>query len=280
MERKIGEIFEYKGEWYQCVEQSGCGACSFRKNDTICRSLGCSELVVRDSTPVAFKKLEKVEEPFVIENVLYQHYKVFDIDNVCGDGFFWCVHNYKAKTLTIEIKQTKEDMEENKTTFPKENNTLTRTVYAYVNGKISDKELIRSIKEMSDEYLYNKNNLKPFDLEAAKEGKPVCTRDGRKARIICFDAKGDKPIIALVEMGTAETPNNYPIDGKAISTKETPCDLMMLSEKKEGWVNVYDADTTFYFVEGRVYDTKEEAIKHINPDHEIYTTTVKIEWEE
>ena len=32
-------------------------------------------------------------------------------------------------------------------------------------------------------------NLKPFNLEAAKQGKPVCTRDGRKARIICFDAK-------------------------------------------------------------------------------------------
>lgn len=62
--------------------------------------------------------------------------------------------------------------QEIKTTFPKEDNALTRTVYAYVNGKISDKELIRSIKEMSDEYPYNKNNLKPFSLELAKQGKP------------------------------------------------------------------------------------------------------------
>lgn len=43
-----------------------------------------------------------------------------------------------------------------------------------------------------------KLNLKPFDLEAAKQGKPVCTRDGRKARIICFDAKGNNPIVALI----------------------------------------------------------------------------------
>ena len=44
------------------------------------------------------------------------------------------------------------------------------------------------------------NKFKPFDLEQAKAGKPVCTRDGRKARIICFDTKtlGDYPIIALV----------------------------------------------------------------------------------
>ena len=36
-------------------------------------------------------------------------------------------------------------------------------------------------------------NLKPFDLEAARAGSPVCTRDGRKARIVCFDKKGSEP---------------------------------------------------------------------------------------
>lgn len=46
-----------------------------------------------------------------------------------------------------------------------------------------------------------KLNLKPFDLEAAKAGKPVCTRDGRKARIICYDRQSDHgfPLVALVE---------------------------------------------------------------------------------
>lgn len=44
-----------------------------------------------------------------------------------------------------------------------------------------------------------KLNLKPFDLEAAKAGKPVCTRDGRKARIICWDKKGNYPIVALIQ---------------------------------------------------------------------------------
>lgn len=42
-------------------------------------------------------------------------------------------------------------------------------------------------------------DMHPFDLEAAKHGQPVCTRDGRKVRIICFDAIGYRqPIIALV----------------------------------------------------------------------------------
>ena len=30
MERKIGEIFECQGEWYQCVEDSGCISCDIR----------------------------------------------------------------------------------------------------------------------------------------------------------------------------------------------------------------------------------------------------------
>lgn len=40
--------------------------------------------------------------------------------------------------------------------------------------------------------------MRKFDLEAAKAGAKVCTRDGRKTRILCFDAKGQYPIIVLV----------------------------------------------------------------------------------
>ena len=62
--------------------------------------------------------------------------------------------------------------------------------------------------------------LKPFDLEAAKAGKPVCTRDGRKARIISFDRKFlfkgvSYPIIALVEdTAKEETVYGYNEKGK------------------------------------------------------------------
>ena len=105
MERKIGEIFEFGGEWYQCII-GHCNQCSFDEAGT-CKFIGNPYCAYRNDKKLAcFKKLEKVGEPFTSVGKLYQHYKVFDIDNVCGDGF-WCVHNYKAKTLTIEIKQTK-----------------------------------------------------------------------------------------------------------------------------------------------------------------------------
>ena len=129
-------------------------------------------------------------------------------------------------------------------------------------------------------------NLKPFDLEAAKQGKPVCTRDGRKARIICFDSKNDprRPIVALVEHNDNELLYEYTIEGKErfshISTTGTS-DLMMLPEKKEGWVNVYKGNNGISkrICGDIVSNTREEAIQCAQYD-DSYITTIKISWEE
>lgn len=41
--------------------------------------------------------------------------------------------------------------------------------------------------------------MKPFDLEKAKAGKPVCTRDGRRVEIISFKNPNDNyPILARI----------------------------------------------------------------------------------
>lgn len=88
-----------------------------------------------------------------------------------------------------------------------------------------------------------KLNLKPFDLEKAKAGKPVCTRDGRKARIICFDAEGNKPLIVLSKINGQEVILRYTEKGQSDNFHSpTPRedDLMMLPEKKERWVNVFN----------------------------------------
>ena len=276
MERKIGEIFEYNGEWYQCVRGEICADCTFVKkycneNPLFEAIGGCSKFYRKDSTSVIFKKLEKVGEPYeylvpgagiimVQEYIIYNQKYIRDaIQNLY-------IFDYQNGRIAIEVKQNQEDMEEKK---PKEDNSLTRTVYNYVNGKISDKELIKTIKEMPDEYPYN--GLKEFDLEAAKSGKPVCTRDGAKARIICFDAKSDTPIIALIttDDGT-EITFDYLSDGTFFNSENPDNDLMMLPEKKEGWVNVYKE---------RIYSTKEEAIE-ATYDGVTYVDTVKVCWEE
>ena len=124
-----------------------------------------------------------------------------------------------------------------------------------------------------------KLNLKPFDIQKAREGKPVCTRDGRKARIICFDAKGEHPIIALVTDGIQESPYNYTEKGcHYIEDVETMADLMMLPEKKEGWVNVYKKEQNRY-VKG-IFPSREIALNSISEKSREYIDTVKINWSE
>lgn len=258
MEWKIGEIRQINGEWYQCIE-GNCAYCSIRDE-------ACEQRIINDVCKLnrIFKKLEKVGEPYQYMDGIYQQYRVY------SNPYFLDVwHTPTTNGFAVKIKQNEEDMEENKTPLPKEDNALTRTVYAYVNGEISDKELIRSIKEMSDEYPYDKNGLKPFSLELAKQGKPVCTRDGRKARIICFDKKGDFPIVALTDDRNykEEGVNLYDINGKGSNR----CfNLMMLPEKKEGWIIVSKNAT--------IYDSLEDAKKSFDSDKEL--CICKAEWEE
>lgn len=121
-----------------------------------------------------------------------------------------------------------------------------------------------------------KLDLKPFSLEAAKQGKPVCTRDGRNARIICFDRKDNTPIVALIEcVNGAEILQCCHNDGKCFHYETSNNDLMMLPEKHEGWVNIFRIDGKIQ-TSTHVFDTEEEARGNAI-DHR-YISTVKIEW--
>lgn len=255
MERKVGEIFEYNGEWYQCVEQpkqydcaTVCELCAFSAVGN-CELDKCSGTYRSDSKSVIFKKLEKVGDPYVAYGLTRQKYKLHVplviTDEILNEDISCDEVN---GIIDIRAKQNKENMEEKKL------------------------------------------NLKPFDLEAAKAGKPVCTRDGRKVRIISFDRKFlfkgvSYPIIALVEdTAKEETIYGYNEKGKVIIENDTPYkdDLMMLPQKKEGWVNVYkshERGNTISFIVASIYPTKEEAKKSYVVEFD-YVDTVKIEWEE
>ena len=70
--------------------------------------------------------------------------------------------------------------------------------------------------------------MKEFDLEAAKNGAAVCTRDGRPARIICYDAKGGGyPIIVLIDDGGIENPVDVNENGEYFEGCEDEDDLFM-----------------------------------------------------
>ena len=235
MERKIGEVFKYNGEWYQCVEGK-CKDCYFSEKRFLCKQFITKDFCTHG---IIFRKLQKLGEPFERNGYMYQEYKAHT---------YPLLMNGDAKIPTpngfaVIIKQNKEDMEKKKL------------------------------------------NLKPFDLEAAKAGKPVCTRDGRKVRIICFDAIGyHQPIIALVtNFDGKEDIEKYYLNGRFNDDINdiSDYDLMMLPEKREGWVNVYKGNDGIpeRVCGDIVSNTREEAIQCAQYD-DTYITTVKIEWEE
>lgn len=78
--------------------------------------------------------------------------------------------------------------------------------------------------------------MKNFDLEAAKRGAAVCTRDGRNARIIAFDCKGcgRKPILALIDMGDWEQSASHTERGEIIEDFKDASDLMMQRRRLSG----------------------------------------------
>ena len=260
MEWRIGEIFEYNGGWYQAVEQTekSCKACYFYSDEGCFVSTGlgwCRHYSRNDNKSVIFKKLEKIEK------------------SPCKSCYFGMVQLYKLPywnngmvepvgchftgdgCVLIEIKQTKEDMED-----------LNKI-------KVRDYTKVEELNVMEEKKL----NLKPFDLQKAREGKPVCTRDGRKARIICFDRIDAKPILALVPStdGKGEDVFDYFVSGKRIANSlESDLDLMMLPEKNEGWVNVYKGG----LLDTKTYPTKKEAFDKACP--EGYVDTVKVCWKE
>lgn len=126
--------------------------------------------------------------------------------------------------------------------------------------------------------------MKPFNLEQAKAGAPVCTRDGRPVRIVCYDLKGHKnyPILTLVESPVGvESTVSYALNGYHSLDSDTGIDLMMASVKREGWVNLYTYPGGVTATDQcTLYQSEKKARSQILKGNGVYLATVKIEWED
>lgn len=69
--------------------------------------------------------------------------------------------------------------------------------------------------------------------------RPVQTRDGRKVRILCTDAKGDMPVHGLIDNGHYEIPWAWYRSGETKRNLEISADLINIPTKRTGWINVY-----------------------------------------
>ena len=315
MERKIGEIFEYNGEWYQCVKDDMydyCKGCASFKNLTCTSHYGNRDCRLKANC----KKLKKVGEPYeyLIQDskiIMLQEYILANPNYTCDDNEHVFVLYCQNLRVAIEIKQTKENMGDNDDIRPYDElfspGTVSNTKYLangdmegmeekglktkqiidklvddYVACKITYDEFSKGMKSFYADGDESKPILKEFDLQAAKSGKTVCTRDGRKARILCFDRRlfyknVSYPILAVVERSDGEDDVcGYNEKGKVLieDGAEYKDDLMMFPEKKEGWVNLYRYSTP-------IYETEEKAISCVGSEkRNEYIDSVKVQWYE
>ena len=126
--------------------------------------------------------------------------------------------------------------------------------------------------------------MKQFSLEEFKKNpnRKVVTRDGRPVKILCTDAVGSYPIIALIRsLDNEDYPWRVRKDGAILENEENENDLFFDVEKKEGYINLYHSklgisshQTSFGILSKD--DAEKEAAKY--PDD--FIATAKVTWEE
>lgn len=130
--------------------------------------------------------------------------------------------------------------------------------------------------------------MRQFNLEEYVKNptRPIITRVGRAARIICTDRKGvgidsPYPIVALIECHDeieTEAVMTFTPEGRQRSQSDSDVDLFFAP--KEGWINIYKTKSGCVQTgEVVVYASKEEA-EAKGKRCENYISTIKIEWEE
>ena len=95
--------------------------------------------------------------------------------------------------------------------------------------------------------------MKPFNLEAAKAGAPLVTRDGRPAKFIAHvgEAQPSQRLVVLIDGGvyTKFESGGYSKNPAHVSSY----DLFMAPVKRTVWVNLYTQHAAIW------HDTEKEA---------------------
>ena len=125
--------------------------------------------------------------------------------------------------------------------------------------------------------------MKPFNLEEylKNPSKKLVTKGGKTVkRILCTDARGNYPIVALIDGGSYDNALSYTKEGKFYNrdTETSVNDLFFAPEKHEGYACIHFNDG-IYYLEDTIYSSKEEADNNAKKWDDSIAVT-KIEWEE
>lgn len=125
--------------------------------------------------------------------------------------------------------------------------------------------------------------MKQFDLKEylKNPNRRIVTGKGNPVRIICTNANSAYCVIGLVCLpNKEEVAVSYYANGTRWFESKAEPDLFFVTEKKEGWINIYSSDYDGTSVLGEnIFEIKEEAEK-AEENLGYLIATIKIEWEE
>lgn len=124
--------------------------------------------------------------------------------------------------------------------------------------------------------------MKEFDLEKAKAGHPVQTRDGRDARILATDLKGEEGASLVTVISASSGFHEYTVHhhdcGSYYKDITSGIDLFLKDIKKTMYCIVYKKDKKIAHSIGGTYETREEAEALLVGTQNAYIA--EITWEE
>lgn len=141
--------------------------------------------------------------------------------------------------------------------------TCEKKVYSYANSgtfwhddsQPSGFDLCRLISDPSDAPApqTEKHTMKPFNLQEALAGKPICDRQGRPCKVLAYEPalKGAYKLVALCADNTL---NTFTDAGRSYHPVASDKDLFMVTTKKTVWLNIYPGA-----YEASVHATEETA---------------------
>lgn len=122
-------------------------------------------------------------------------------------------------------------------------------------------DFIQEFGETKDEPEYE---LIPFDIQKAKAGATVVTRNGRDVSILAYNIEGDYPIFGVIATSDSQKSSfRLTKNGLYCIGRNSGSDLFLKVPKPKKktvtkWLNIYKGDTCGY-ITSSFYNSKEEA---------------------
>lgn len=121
--------------------------------------------------------------------------------------------------------------------------------------------------------------LKPFNLEAALRCEKVVMRNGEKVSKVFYVPDSVLQSERIVCVSNGFISYRYATGKIFGNSTNTPFDLFMAPQTREGWINIYPPeDNTYTAAVSDAHATKEIADNSCNPHRRL--ACIRIEWEE